>query len=386
MRSSKELRSPAPLRTPQPKAIAPRVGLADTHSSPRMTHSGTSGKVNWRWAAALTVFFGVLAWVLVWRWHQTGFDWLAFRATFERLTWGWVAAASAFGLLTYYGRALRWQVMLKPLTPHPSLLNLIIATAVGFTAVVLFGRPGEFVRPYLISRKEGVSFSSQLAAWALERILDLLTVLLVFGLALTQVGNSVVGPRLTWVLRVGGNVVGISCSICVIILFVMRRYSEVMRRRLLDALAFLPARHFARAEKVICAFLAGLEATRSHAYLALLFLYTAFEWVLIAACYMCLFKAFPETSSFGWSEALAFMGFVSFGSIVQIPGVGGGTQLVTVVVLTELFALPLELATSLALLTWIITFVVIIPPGLLLAFHEGLNWGKLRHLEADAEL
>ena len=69
--------------------------------------------------------------------------------TFSRLRWGWVATASALGLLTYVGRALRWQVMLKPLTARSSFLNLMKATAIGFTAVVLFGRPGEFVRPYL---------------------------------------------------------------------------------------------------------------------------------------------------------------------------------------------------------------------------------------------
>ena len=44
------------------------------------------------------------------------------------------------------------------------------------------------------------------------------------------------------------------------------------------------------------------------------------------------------------------MGFVSFGGVVQIPGVGGGTQVVAVLVLTELFGVRLELATSFALL------------------------------------
>jgi uncharacterized protein (TIRG00374 family) len=351
-----------------------------------MTQSGTFGKRNWWWAAVLALVSGLLAWMLALRWRESGFQWSAFAATFARLNWGWVAAASALGLLTYCGRALRWQVMLKPLTPRPSFLNLMKATAIGFTAVVLFGRPGEFVRPYLISVKEKVSFSSQLAAWALERILDLLTVLLVFGLALARVRHASVGPGLSWVLQVGGSFVGVFGSVCVVILFVLRRYSDAMRRRLVDALGFLPARYLAKAEPLVNAFMAGLEATRSRAYLALLLAYTALEWMLIAACYLCLFRAFPETAHFGWNEALVFMGFVSFGSIVQIPGVGGGVQLVTVVVLTELFAVPLEPATSIALLTWIITFVVIIPPGLLLSFQEGLSWRKLRHLEAEAGL
>jgi len=79
-------------------------------------------------------------------------------------------------------------------------------------------------------------------------------------------------------------------------------------------------------------------------------------------------------------DVLIFLGFVAFGSIVQIPGIGGGMQVVSVVVLTELFRLPLEVATSIAIASWMISFVTIVPIGLVLAFHEGLQWGKLRHL------
>ena len=65
--------------------------------------------------------------------------------------------------------------------------NLLSATMIGFTAITLFGRPGEFVRPYLIARKEQVPVTSQFAAWVLERIFDLLMALLLFAFALTRV-------------------------------------------------------------------------------------------------------------------------------------------------------------------------------------------------------
>ena len=37
-------------------------------------------------------------------------------------------------------------------------------------------------------------------------------------------------------------------------------------------------------------------------------------------------------------------------------------------------------AVLLAIVLWAVTFVVIVPFGLLLAFHDGLQWGKLRHI------
>src|SRR5262252_5997831 len=39
--------------------------------------------------------------------------------------------------------------------------------------VALVGRPGEFIRPYLISRKVNLSMASQLAVWTVERIFDM---------------------------------------------------------------------------------------------------------------------------------------------------------------------------------------------------------------------
>jgi uncharacterized membrane protein YbhN (UPF0104 family) len=112
----------------------------------------------------------------------------------------------------------------------------------------------------------------------------------------------------------------------------------------------------------------------------LLAFYTLLEWVLIAFCYFALFHAYSGLAAFRLQDILVFMGFVSFGNIVQIPAVGGGFQLVTVIVLTELFQVPPELATSLAITTWIITFVVIVPLGLFLSFREGVNWKKLRDI------
>ena len=56
----------------------------------------------------------------------------------------------------------------------------------------MFGRPGEFVRPYLIARKEQVPVTSQFAAWVLERMFDLLMALLLFGFALDP--GAVVRP------------------------------------------------------------------------------------------------------------------------------------------------------------------------------------------------
>ena len=155
------------------------------------------------------------------------FDWALFAATFSQLRWPWLAAASVLAYATYFGRALRWAVFLRPLRPHPRMGDLMKATIIGFTAIILLGRPGEFVRPYLISVKEEVPLTSQLAAWFLERLFDLLFALGIFGYGLSRlsVSHGHVGGALGWLFQVGGSLVWILSSVTLGLLIFLRRYA-----------------------------------------------------------------------------------------------------------------------------------------------------------------
>jgi uncharacterized protein (TIRG00374 family) len=323
-----------------------------------------------------------LGWFLYSQLRAQGFDWRLAIQSFLRLRPRWLLISLAPIWGTYLVRALRWAVFLKPVKPHPSLRNLLSATIIGFTAITLFGRPGEFVRPYLIARKERVPATSQLAVWVLERAFDLLMALLVFGFALARVTSSEVrvGPKLEWVLAVGGKITVLLSLAILILLLSFRHLAEPLRERLVRLLRFLPDRHWLRAEKILESFVLGVKSTRSDRALVAVVLYSLLEWVLIAACYWCLARAFADLATLGLVDVLIFMGFVSFGAAVQIPGIGGGIQVVSVVVLTELFGLRLEPATAFGILTWILTFVVAVPFGMILAVKEGLDWHSLRRI------
>ena len=320
---------------------------------------------------------------VVYRWRTSGFSWHEFTKALVNVDWSWLALALALILATYVGRAMRWEVMLRPLQKHTSLWRVFSATAIGFTAVVLFGRAGEPVRPYLIAKKEGLTFSSQVAAWVVERMLDLLMILVIFGMALSQISRSAIqhGPRVKIVLEAGGYTAGLIGAACLALLLGLRQFHGNVQKRLMDGLSFLPVLVTARIEKALHSFGDGMESMRSGRRTALLVFYTIVEWCVIAAAFGCVFKAFPATHDLGVTDVVILLGFVCLGSIVQIPGVGGGMQIVTVLVLTEFFGVTLEAASGIALVLWIITFVVIVPLGLVLAFREGIQWRNLRHIE-----
>lgn len=337
-----------------------------------------------RIGVALVALLAVAA-IIAWRLRASHFQWHAFAAAFKGLKWSWFAFSIFLNFGTYFGRALRWEVMIRPLRRKPSIRNIFDATLIGFTAVVLLGRPGELVRPYLIANKERVPFSSQMAVWLLERIFDLLMVLAIFSFALTRIPPAAVlaHPTLAEVLRTAGWMCGALALVCFALLFTFGKFPDAARNRLSVALGVVPARFQKGVERFVSSFLEGMRSASRRGYVALISAYTVCEWILITGTTWSVFKAFPVTARLGVTDVCIFLGFVAFGSIVQIPGIGGGMQVAGVMALSELLALPVEPSAAVALVFWFVSFVSIVPAGLALAVHEGVNWRKLRHLKDE---
>ncbi|MBO0911854.1 MAG: flippase-like domain-containing protein, partial [Acidobacteria bacterium] len=118
--------------------------------------------------AAVVAILGLLIYFQVQHWRS--FDWSLFGRA-SRVSPVPIAAAIVLIYLTYILRALRWRVFLEPVR-QTSTWSVVPATFIGFTGLALLGRPGEFIRPYLISRKENLPFASQVGVWTVERIFD----------------------------------------------------------------------------------------------------------------------------------------------------------------------------------------------------------------------
>jgi hypothetical protein len=109
------------------------------------------------------------------------------------------------------------------------------------------------------------------------------------------------------------------------------------------------------------------------------------EWAVISAGYAAFFKAFPETANLTLAQTLVYVGFVAFGSIIQIPGIGGGIQVVSTVVLVEFFGVGLASATGISILVWAVAMLLVVPIGIVLALHDGLKLAKLKSIASEIE-
>ncbi|MFI5104114.1 MAG: UPF0104 family protein, partial [Terriglobales bacterium] len=70
------------------------------------------------------------------------------------------------------------------------------------------------------------------------------------------------------------------------------------------------------------------------------------------------------------------------GGTLQLPGVGGGSQVATIGTLVGVFDYPKELASSCGMMLWLVTFMSVIPAGLILAHFERVSLTKL---EAESQ-
>src|ERR1051326_4384824 len=84
----------------------------------------------------------------------------------------------------YFVRAFRWGALLKPLSAA-RFPDLFAATAIGFSAVFLVGRAGEFVRPVVLSMRDPrIRPSASIVTIVVERIYDMSAVALMFAINL----------------------------------------------------------------------------------------------------------------------------------------------------------------------------------------------------------
>src|SRR5512137_1730233 len=97
---------------------------------------------------------------------------------FREMDWRFLLPAILATFASYYFRAVRWHFLVLPLKSVP-VRTLYPATIIGYMANnILPARLGEFVRAFVLARKEGLETSAVFATLVVDRLCDGFTVLL----------------------------------------------------------------------------------------------------------------------------------------------------------------------------------------------------------------
>jgi hypothetical protein len=311
------------------------------------------------------------------------FDWSTLTHTFDSIRWSWLLLAVLLTYGAYITRAFRWSVFLRPTKPATPT-QMVPAQFIGFTSVAILGRLGEFVRPFLVARRQQVTFTSQLAVYAVERVFDLLAAAGIIAVTLS-VSPSVQNLPYHEQFRRAGYI-GIAAALLLALIAVAIRFSGQKMADLADRSFGLISKKFAHGvHDKILAFSYGLDAIAGWGSLLEALFYSFLTWGLIALAYVVVVHSFtvPELAAIPAAQTILLMAGSLFGSFAQLPAIGGGSQVAIIYVLTSVLHVGPEQATACALTLYVVTFLSVIPAGLAFARVEQVS---LRHVARESEM
>jgi uncharacterized membrane protein YbhN (UPF0104 family) len=311
------------------------------------------------WLVVVVVLAGVVA---LFR-NKVHFDWTTFWQQLRYVSIGHIVAGIAMIYATYWLRAMRWAVFVSP-TKKVSAGSLLGSQFIGFTAVALFGRLADLTRPYLVARRVGLSLSSQVAVYTIERMFDLGAAAVIFSCALAFTPKNL--PHHEVFVRAGVLSLGATLAIAVFAGAVRVAGGAIagFARGTVGRLSKSAGESIAT--KII-GFRDGLNALSSVRDFATVVLLSLTMWGLIGSAYLQTAHAFvhtPELSGLTFSRTMLLMAVSIGGSLLQLPVIGWFTQIaVTAAAMHTFYGAPLEAATACGAVLLVVTFLSIIPAG-----------------------
>ena len=103
----------------------------------------------------------------------------------------WVSLSICIGIISHVSRAIRWNYLLEPLGYTPKIRNNVLIIFMSYFANALIIRSGEVLRPTALSTYENVPFEKGLGTIVIERVIDVLMLLLVITIALILQTNVI---------------------------------------------------------------------------------------------------------------------------------------------------------------------------------------------------
>ena len=289
---------------------------------------------------------------------------------------------------TYALRALRWQRFCRYLG-HPHFLSIYSSTLIGFTAIFLLGRAGEPVRPLLIARKDRLPASSMFGIYVLERIFDVASTAVLLGLSLLIFPSMMEsgGPDSSWQTRARATgfvmLVGLLAATVFLVYFRFRGAHALERKMNAWRATTGRRRHLAN---LFAGFGHGLQAIRTWSDLGAAIFYSAAHWTLIALIYLWVAQSFGgRLGQMDFSGAMLVLAFTMVGSTLQLPGVGGGSQVASFLAYTVVFGVEKEPAAAASIVLWLVTFAASSLAGVPLLIQEGFSMAELRRIAREEE-
>jgi len=294
------------------------------------------------------------------------FIWLAFmdtdfegiKSSFEATNYLYSIPVAFLTIIVLMLRSYRWGVILEPIEKIDQW-SLFSITAVGFMAITILPvRMGEFARPYLISQKSTIKMGSALATIVVERIFDMLTLMMFLLLVIMMVNLP------AWIFRSACSILLIVIPLLLILIFLAVK-KEVSLKSIDRIIGMLPQTLSSRLMKLLHSFLDGLQILPDLKKTFYLVFLSVLIWSLAGLSAYILFSSLESMLELPLVAAYTVLIITALGvTLPTAPGFVGNYHFSCVVALT-LFGVPKTDALTFAILLHFILVTVTLLLGLI---------------------
>jgi uncharacterized protein (TIRG00374 family) len=250
-------------------------------------------------------FAGFFLWLAL-----RGLDFKVIQKSLAKANYIWVLFASVFGLLAYWFRAIRWNLMLEPMGHRISNSNALWSISFGYLMNLTIPRSGEVARATALYGVEKVPVDKSFGTIILERVVDLICMLGFLGLTLLFKYEAILSFYKNSGVNINPNKIILILSILVIgtiVFFVFKK-----------KLAEVP--FLGKVVNFIDGIFQGITSIFKLKEKGKFILYTLGIWICYYfAAYLVCF-ALPETSAFTFADGFFIIVVGTLGMIIPASG------------------------------------------------------------------
>jgi uncharacterized protein (TIRG00374 family) len=290
-------------------------------------------------------------------------------------------AALVFIALHMVLRAARWGVLLSPVKQGVSFRNLFSLTLVKYVVNLIPPRVGEVAASVVLARKEGISAVSVVAASVLERVLDMVTVLVLFLIYLAGLSH-LYAPASARGREIVLSIHDYSIKSMVVLVIALAVLILILRKD--RWLSRMP-----RVRRIVAPLLEGFRALEHSGNTFKAAILSLAIWLSITLQLWCLVRAYLDY--FPVAGSLVLMAMTVVGVAIPTPAGVGGFQFFMNLALIHLFSQylgsndPNSQAAGISNGAYIASMAPVILSGLVFLNYEGLTLGKMSRMGQQSE-
>lgn len=337
--------------------------------------------MKWKFWAGILV--SVLCLYIVFR----GIEWGKVLSALQSANYALLGIAMLCTLSTIWLRAERWKYLLAPIKPL-TLSRLVPPTMIGFMANnILPARAGEFVRAYMLGQRENVKKTTAFATIILERVCDMVTILLLLVLVLLLVEfpqtDGAAGLFSPALMQKAGIVSALLVAGLIAFLVVLKEFPDVTTRVVRICLRPFPQSLAHTVTELLESFREGLHVLKTGPHLIALVVWSALVWLASVGTGWFVLLAFGLDVPF---LAAAFI-IVLIAFAVAAPSSPGyvGPFHAAVLAGVMLFQPGLDKGTvaGIAIIYHLVAIVPITIGGVYYLWKEQLSFADIRHMNEE---